>query len=390
VRTLPVGRPSKTAPSRGALGNTRTTPSPQVRDHFVRVLRRGERFTRRAKLRGLTTIPRLERCGWVPRGEQVEVKHQDSVAHFAGVGVCGLVWVCPVCGPKIRQGRAEEIGATLRAAIDQGYGVEFATFTMRHHVGQRLADLLRASQGAWESTLDSRQLRRLLRALGYVGLCNAHDLTHGENGWHPHRHVAMLFERPLTDQERCELEELLWKVWDGRLRARGLSSVRSVGTVLKRCTAAEGLGWYLAKVETAKGGATSLGMEMARGDLKSGRQGGRTPQQILADAQDLGEVRDVLLWREYEQATFGRKLVTWSPGLRKKINAQVVDVDDQELAEAEVGGELLAILDRSAWYVVRAASPGGLAVLEAAEKGPVVLRRYLEVTVPAGGWEVMT
>lgn len=368
----------------GPLGNSRTTVSPQVRggNGEVRIVRRGLRFTQRDRLRPLTSLPRLGKCGHTPLGQSVEVKTNGQVAHFAGLGVCGLVWVCPVCGPKIRQGRAEEIGASLRAAIDQGMGVEFLTLTFRHHAGQRLAQLLDADRRAWDSTRKSRPLRQLLDRLGFVGLVQAHEVTHGANGWHPHRHISLVFTRSLTDNERTDLEALIWRTWDGRLRRQGLSSLRGPGTVLKRCTAAEGLGWYLTKVD----GKSALGLEMARADLKTGRLGGRTPQEILTDALEGGEAKDVRLWKEYEQATFGRKLITWTPGLRKQLIGQADDVDDQELAEAEVGGEVMAVLELAAWRSVRTASPGGVKALEAAEQGTDALRSYLLRTVPDGGW----
>lgn len=382
--TLPVGRAPMTASGGGPLGNTRTTVSPQVRGGIgeVRIVRRDARFGERDKLRKLTTIPRLARCGWVPMGGQVEVKSTGQVAHFAGLAVCGLVWVCPVCAPKIRQARAEEIGSALRAAIDQGKGVEFLTLTFRHHAGQSLGQLLDADRKAWNSTRQARPLRDLLSALGFEGLVQAHEITHGINGWHPHRHASLVFARPLTDNERTLLENVLWRVWDGRLRKQGLSSLRGPGTVLKRCTAAEGLGWYLTKVEKVG----TLGLEMARADLKSGRLGGRTPQELLTDALEGGEAADVRLWKEYEQATFGRKLFTWTPGLRKKLVGLVDDLDDQELAEAEVGGEVMAVLELSAWAIVRKASPGGVEALKAAEAGATALEAYLRSTVPAGGW----
>jgi hypothetical protein len=265
-------------------------------------------------------------------------------------------------------------------------GVEFLTLTFRHHAGQALAQLLAADAKAWNSTIKDRQLRATLGQLGYLGFVQAHEVTHGVNGWHPHRHISLVFARPLTDNERDELEALIWRVWDGRLRKQGLSSLRGPGTVLKRCTAAEGLGWYLSKVELDEGDTKALGLEMARADLKTGRLGGRTPQEILTDALDGGEAKDARLWAEYEQATFGRKLFTWTPGLRKRLLAQVPEVDDQELAEAEVGGEVMAVLEASAWRIVREASPGGLAALEAAEAGHLALFAYLQQVAPAGGW----
>jgi hypothetical protein len=317
----------------------------------------------------------------------VEVKKSGPVAHFAGVGVCGRVWTCPVCSPKIRQGRAEEIAEAMQAAIAQGFGVEFLTLTLRHHVGQQLAQLLDASTKAWDSTIKSRQLKAVLAQLGYLGFVQVHEVTYGQHGWHPHRHMCLVFKRPLTDKERADLEGDIWRVWNGRLVKRGLSSVRSRGAVLRRCTAAEGLGWYLTKVDRPEGdGVASLGLEMARGDLKTGK--GRTPHQLLTDFVETGESIDLHRWREYEQATHGRKLMTWTPGLRRRLLAGAPERTDEELAAAAPEAEVLAELDVRAWREVRAASPGGLAVLEAAEQSRDALVRYLTDVVREGRWWV--
>jgi hypothetical protein len=195
----------------------------------------------------------------------------------------------------------------------------------------------------------------------------------------------MVFERPLTAPERAELEQVLWEAWDHELQKRGVDSLRGPGCVVKQVTAAEGLGWYLTKV-----GERSLGLEMARGDLKTGRKQHRTPEQILMDAAATGDFADIKLWREYEAATKGRRMVTWSQGLRDRLRAPAVEATDQELAEVEVGGELMAALDTRAWRAVEAASPGAVAVLEAAEGGERALSAYLTATVPPDGrwWTV--
>jgi hypothetical protein len=348
-------------------------------------LARRERRALREATRKISRSSRLAACGRKARGEWVEVKVENGTAHFAGLGVCGLVWTCPVCGPKIRQGRAVEIGGALGAALDAGYGIEFATLTLRHHRGQRLDALYSAGEAAWKSVQQSRRYRSLVDRLGLVGIVQAREITYGhDNGWHPHRHMAMVFRHALTSGERAELEQVLWEVWNHQLQRRGLDSLRGPGAVVKPVTAAEGLGWYLTKV-----GGRSLGVEMARGDLKKGRKTSRTPEEILRDAVATGDVADIRLWQEYEEATAGRKMITWSQGLRQALIGQAEEVDDQELADAEVGGEVVAALDVPTWRVVERASPGGVAALEAAEKGPEALEGYLRRVAPPGGvWRV--
>ena len=79
--------------------------------------------------------------------------------------------------------------------------------------------------------------------------------------------------------------------------------------------AAEEAGPYIAK--TQDGGA--VGNEMARADLKQGRDGHRTPFEILDDFRWTGDLEDLALWHEYERATKGQQAITWSKGLRQML-----------------------------------------------------------------------
>lgn len=55
---------------------------------------------------------------------------------------------------------------------------------------------------------------------------------------------------------------------------------------------------------------------MARGDLKTGRAGSRTPFQILADYYQTGDTSYRQLWHEYARVSRGLAAVRWSRGLR--------------------------------------------------------------------------
>jgi hypothetical protein len=307
----------------------------------------------------------------------VEVRIADGVAHFAGLATCGSVWACPVCGPKIRQARAVEIGNAVRQAVGRGWGAEFLTLTSRHHRDQALAWLWDQTEASWKAVQQQRRWREGTAALGLRGFIPVREVTEGRkghnNGWHVHRHMVVLFDRPLTAAQRAEFEQLVWEVWNAQLLKRGLDSTRGLGALVKQCTAAEGLGWYMAKVQ----GGSNVGLEMARGDLKQGRTGHRTPEQLLVDAVETGEVVDVRLWLEYEQASKGRRMLTWSRGLRAELLGDEEGESDEELAAAEVGGGLVVRLDGHAWRWIRKFSPGGIEVLEAAEQGLEALWAYL-------------
>jgi hypothetical protein len=96
----------------------------------------------------------------------------------------------------------------------------------------------------------------------------------------------------------------------------------------------------LAKVEGAA-------MELTYADRKKGRNGSRSPQQILRDARTDGDSADRSLINEYEKVTKGRRMLTMSRGL--KAQYLVDEIDDKEIVEANVGGELLHQISGTTW-----------------------------------------
>jgi hypothetical protein len=153
------------------------------------------------------------------------------------------------------------------------------------------------------------------------------EITHGANGWHPHSHSLMLLERPATEIERCDLGSWMFGRWSNVARRRGLGSVtRANGVDVREVTSAGALSEYL----TVVGGGWSPGLELARSDRKS-----RSPFDLLRTVLETGDAQNVALWREYEAATFGRRAVVWSPGLRRRLLGVELEVADDELAASE-------------------------------------------------------
>ncbi len=264
------------------------------------------------------------------------------------------------------------------------------TLTCRHHAGQRLVNLVKSQEAAWRRFMQSKPYRRIVRD-HQLGFIQQREITYGDkNGWHPHRHLALVLKRPLDPDEIEAVRAALWPAWLSALKAEGLSAeetwispageVKHPGLDL-RAGDPDGLADYMLKVAGEEG---DLAMEMMRGDLKSGRLGRRTPEQILADFLDGGEVADRQLWLEYEAATKGRKMTTWSHGLRERAKVEE-EMTDEEVVALEVGGVTLATVTRGAWPLVRADSPGGVALLRAAEEG--TWEPYLDRLVGPRGWQ---
>lgn len=269
----------------------------------------------------------------------------DGVAHFAGLQVCGLVWACPVCSAAIRERRGEEINQVGRAHLAAGGGLEFATFTARHYATDRLAGLLRLVSKAWTTVTRSRGYRGLLAQFGPIGYVRAVEITHGYHGWHPHLHVLLFTERRLTAAERAQLIAVLEVAWGAAIaKLGGRPVVDGIGVkVVKAGAGVEGLARYLTKVQDGFEKARGMGIarEMTRGDVKKGRRGSRTPFELLDQAVH-GDRDARALWHEYEQATAGKKCLTWSNGLKARY--AVDEVDDQAAATDAAADEARTVI----------------------------------------------
>src|SRR6266566_9564011 len=93
--------------------------------------RQEARYKLRSSLRRVTGLKRLSSCG-LPLGGSMMVRLKGAVHHYAGMSTCGSGWVCPVCAPKIRYHRADEVSRAVVSALQQGMGVLFVTQTIPH------------------------------------------------------------------------------------------------------------------------------------------------------------------------------------------------------------------------------------------------------------------
>jgi hypothetical protein len=265
-------------------------------------------------------------------------------AHVGGIKRCGSPWACPVCGPYVRSRRADHINEGVSWWLSQGGGAEFVTQTLRHHLTDSLVSRLDVVSQSQRLVLSGEPWKRRARRLGFVGGIKAVEVTHSErNGWHAHSHSLWLFERPLTDAQRADLESWGFGRWRAVASRRGLGEVtREHGFDMRRVWGADDLGDYLTKVE----GGWSAGNEVARGDLK-----GHGPFELLRELIETGERKWARRWREYESATFGRKAVNWSPGLRGRLLGNEEEPSDVALAAAE-GADLTllrALIPKTVW-----------------------------------------
>jgi hypothetical protein len=331
-------------------------------DADTRLSRRHVRSAQREVLWRESRLERVRKCGRVTLGGDVAIKAQGGVAHYAGLVTCGSVWACPVCSAKIRNARAQEISAAA-ARWDQAGNSVLVTLTMPHDFGMRLARLLPVIADGFRSVISGRAWLRVKAAARVAGTIRSVEVTHGLNGWHPHLHVLVFIDGDPGADGLAALGIHMRARWTRYIQAQGYRAPDLAhGVVIERCTSAAEAGAYIAKTQDGK----APGNELARGDLKRGRAGHRTPLEILESFRWTGDIEDLALWHEYERASKGHQCITWSKGLRSLLAAP--ERTDEEIAAEEAGGDVLALIPCASWRRVTGIPGLPAYLLDAAER----------------------
>lgn len=354
VAGVPVSAPTTSVrrpevPNAAArLGNDAKSAATAGQDHRAKAdesLR--EKYRARRDLSPITTLRRVSRCGRVSTNEGGTVAlrytpgggEDAGTAGLGGLVTCGSLWACPVCSAKISARRAQELEHLITWNAERGGTVALLTLTMRHHAGHRLRDLRRGLSAAWRHVTGSRGWKDAKKRLD-MDYVRGIEATHGRSGWHLHIHTLLVFPQDVA-AEIPALTVEVWTRWVAGLAKRGFDATLQHGVDVRVGTGAlEQLGRYISK----------LAFETAGARWKHGKNGSRTPFQILADALDSGGERDLALWAEWEQASHGMRQLVWSNGLKTKCSLD--DVDDETIAEETDDGELVAVLPARTWRQV--------------------------------------
>jgi hypothetical protein len=351
-------------------------PSEQTTDPGRKYDRRNDRQQARMRMldnaRAITKLTSLRKCGDAPIGGSVAVTQKaDGSGGFAGLFRCGSVWACPECSPVVRGERAAQLEAAGAAWLGAGHGLGMATLTSRHGEHARLAHQVPATTGAWRRMLQSRWYRKWCAKYGVVGLTRAVEMTHSwSNSWHTHIHALIWTEEPITAETARAMEAALYERWVAECKHAKLGKPsRKHGVKVDPCRrgveGAADLARYLVKLQDKdadKPVERALGNEMLRGDLKAGRHSSRTPFEILRAAL-AGSERDLELWHEYETATKGHRMLTWSGTIKDRLAELGVEIGKETDAQLAVAEDrktraVLAQVEPEPWQRAVSAVPG--------------------------------
>lgn len=288
---------------------------------------------------------------------------ETGKAHFGGLCTCASVWACPVCSAIIRSRRAEEVRKAVEA-----HGVDrtmMLSLTVRHGLGHQLKTVRKGVAGSYRRLTRGAPWKRFRREYGLTGVIRGLDLTHGPaNGWHPHIHALLLFDARLLELQMREARHWIAERWAACV-ARELGEEHRPdlehGTDLRPCHNAE----YLAK----------LGLELTSpGRSKRGKGNQRTPMQVAYDLADRQDPRDIELWRDYCDAMFRAKMLTWSTDLRGRLGLGEEATDEELIEEREpTRGGRTADQSRE-WDALRDVLGGRARLLEQVERSEETTR----------------
>lgn len=284
------------------------------------------------------------------RGDTVGVYRRDdgSRARFSGLMSCGSAWTCPVCGQIVAERRRDELSAGLVSWVQGGGRAHLLTFTFPHESDEPVADLLKRFDRARQRFQASRTWKGAKAAAESAGTVTSLEVTWGRNGWHPHLHMLLFVRRSLTDAEQSRLVD----EWVRQLVNAGLGSTPQLADMLAHALDIRG-GEDAADYITKYGREESWGLssELTREHAKRAAADHLKPFGLLALAQQ-GEEWAGAKFREFAEAFFGKRLLTFSPGLRDALRLGA-EVSDEALVEQTKPDESrVATLKPEQWRIV--------------------------------------
>ena len=286
-------------------------------------------------------------------------------AFYNGLQVCAMPWTCPVCASKISERRRQEVAKAIKQAEALGLQVFLLTLTVPHGLGDDVNEILDKMMAAWKRLWQGRQGMELRNALGLFGHIRALEVTHGENGFHPHFHALLFFHPQQTTPAGWGM---LLPRWQSVAVRSGLP--RPSDSHGCRIDDGKKAASYVSK------GVWGLESEVTKGHVKTGKKGSRTPFDLLK-AFMLGDKAAGALWRVYVDAFTGRRQLHWSVGLKKLLS--IADLSDDEIVNKPEDEQalLLASITDEQWRIIYKRKQES-AVLDLAEISADVLRLFLE------------
>jgi len=307
-------------------------------------------------------------------------------ARFGNVIMCGSVWACPVCSAKITEKRRFELQEAIDTWVKKhGGNILLMTLTFPHEFNMPLADLLPLFAKALQKFKNCKKYKRIMEKYQRAGSVRSLEVTHGHNGWHPHTHDLIFLKDNALLQDSAAISDLKHE-WMRILFKVGLDGNASVNDMLDHGLDIQGGDYaadYVAKFghEPRLYEDWSAAREVTKGMSKIGGGAHATPFMLLSWYQNNGDIEAGARFREYVQQFDGKRMLFWSPGLKKLLAVAELEQSDEDIAAEEYQKpeeELVCRLTGDEWKLVLSRNARFEILLMAAKYGEDGVRALLE------------
>lgn len=309
-------------------------------------------------------------------------------ARFGNLVKCGSVWHCAVCSGVVTEERRGEVQAGMNAWALHGGMVYLMTLTFPHSIDQALDDLLPRYAKAEQTFKNSKSYKAAKESHEWAGTIRGLEVTFGQNGWHPHTHVMIFAKDGLLQDTRTI--DALRAAWIAALIKQGLADSSQLNDMMNYAFDLQGGDYaaeYIAKFghEPKLIKAWGAAREVTKGQSKIGMSSiagnnHATPFLLLAWYEQ-GDTEAGAKFVEYAKAFEGRRMLTWSKGLKKRLLPNEADRTDEELAARDLEmpeEELAATLQGDEWNIVLSRNARGEMLQIAAQYGGEGVKALLE------------
>lgn len=324
-----------------SLGNTCEITQPPLT--FSRL----QRWAFQSAARLLLPSERVASCCRVLREKNSGVDIHHSVKfdsyHYANLVTCGSVWTCPVCAAKITERRRQELVHVIDEAVLRGNSVLLLTLTVPHYFGQSCKEVTEKISYAKYLIQNRKTWKSLMRLFKLFGDIRSLEVTHGKNGWHPHFHCLLFFDKQKFSKfELINLQNQILACWQKACLSAGLPLPNSHGVTIQATS--KGVADYVQK--------WGIDYEMTKGHTKQGREAGCSPFGLLADYL-AGDLEAGRLFQEFAKVFKGKRQLVYSRGLRSMFGLNEKMLTDEELAEQQTeDAQLFASLSLNVWRII--------------------------------------
>lgn len=303
---------------------------------------RAERYACQAVARKALPSERVGMCLRMRNGDFVSVhKHRKTNKSFyGGLLVCGSVWTCPICAAKISEKRRGELKTAFDTHLSNGGFISMLTLTFSHQKIDKLEDILKRFGQATQKMMTGRAYQNIREEMGIIGRVRVFEVTYGDNGFHPHAHIAIFHENEV-DLQTMRLK--MYNLWEKACNKFELKTNYLHGLDLQSAEDAED---YM-----SKHGTWSLEQELSKSHIKKAKNGSLSPFDFLRLYLQSEDKKLLNLFREYARCFKGKRQIQWSQGLKKRFIIE--EKTDEDLSKEKLEeADLLGLLDYDQWKLV--------------------------------------